>query len=296
MTGLLLDHPWQLDEALDPASEGFGVLEKFVSLVRETQLDVVPFVSRSECDEMWQRIQYGRFARTRGWASLVSFAEHLVVRVDRPTPLATPIPEPPQLTPCWKRALRQSMGDLRDWRNPQIIVGPKRQSAWPKTHEVTVKIEDADGADLQHRVLAHLENYNAHPFTRADLDPWDLTNMYPPVPEPERQHPCRLPRPPSLFGAPLERLREGLIHARAVGWQVNERCYFIPPEDWRAQDVTKERWRSGRTFRHERVPQVDHAGPLDYAGRVWVWDRAERHWDVQEPEEYRRISHTGDRL
>src|SRR6266487_3728640 len=108
MTGLLLDHPWRLDETLDPVSDGFRVLEQFVNLVRDTRLDVVPFVSRGEYDEMWQRIEYGRFARTRAYASLVSFAEHLV-RADPPTPLATPVPEPAQLTPCWKRGLREAM-------------------------------------------------------------------------------------------------------------------------------------------------------------------------------------------
>jgi hypothetical protein len=295
MTGLLLDHPWQLDEALDPASDGFRVLEQFVALVRDTRLDVVPFVSRNEYDEMWQRIEYGRFAHTRAYASLVSFAEHLV-RADPPTPLATPIPEPPQLTPCWKHALRQSMGDLQDWRNPQIIVGAKRQAAWPATREVAVQIEDADGADLQHRVLAHLESYHAHPFTLADLDPWDLTNMYPPVPEADRQHPCRLPRPPNIRGVPWDRLGEGLVDARAVGWQVSGRHYFIPPEDWPLQAVSKVTWRSGRTFRYVRVLQRYQAGPIDYAGRVWLWDRAERHWDVQERNGYLRISHTGERL
>ncbi len=295
MTGLLLDHPWRLDETLDPVSDGFRVLEQFVNLVRDTRLDVVPFVSRGEYDEMWQRIEYGRFARTRAYASLVSFAEHLV-RADPPTPLATPVPEPAQLTPCWKRGLREAMGDLRDWRTPQIIVAEKRQPAWPGTQEVAIQIENADGADLQHRVLARLESYSSHPFTAADLDPWDLSRIHPPLPETGRQHPCRLPRPPSLLRVPWQTLSERLGEARATGWRVSGRYYFIPPEDWQVEEVSKTTWRSGRAFRYQRGPQRDQPGPVDYAGRVWVWDRAERHWDVQEPGGYIRISHTGERL
>jgi hypothetical protein len=295
MTALLLDHPWRLDEALNPRSDGFRVLEQFVNLVRENQLDVAPFVSRTEYDEMWQRIDYGHFARTRAYASLVSFAEHLV-RNDSPTPLATPIPEPPMLTQCWKRGLRQAMGDLRNWRNPQIIVAEKRQPLWPATHEVPIQLEDLGGAELQHRVLAPLERYDSHPFAVADLDPWDLRHLYPPIPEVNRQHPCRLPRPPVLQHAQLERLIERMGDARAAGWRVGGRHYFVPPEDWQAEHVNKVTWRSGRAFRYQTVPARGHAGPVDYSGRVWLWDRIKRHWDVQESAGYVRISHTGEPL
>ena len=293
MTGLLLDHPWRLDEALNPRSDGFRVLEQFVNLVRENQLEVVPFVSRSEFDEMWQRIDYGSFARTRAFASLVQFAEHLV-RNDSPTPLATPIPEPPMLAQCWKRSLREAMGDLREWRNPQIIVAEKRRPLWPATHEVPIQLEDSSGSEL--RVLAPLERYDSHPFAVADLDPWDLRHLYPPISEADRQHPCRLPRPPVLQHVRLERLTECLGDALAAGWRVSGRHYFVPSEDWKAEQVGKATWRSGRAFPYQNVPALGHGGSVDYLGRVWVWDRAERHWDVQEGAGYVRISHTGEPL
>jgi len=291
MTGLLLDHPWQLDEALNPRSDGFRVLEQFVNLVRENHLDVVPFVSRAEFDEMWQRIDYGSFARTGAFASLVRFGGQLV-RNDLPTPLATPIPEPPMLTQCWKRGLREAMGDLREWRNPQIIVPEKRQPFWPATDEVSIQLEDG-GEELQHRVLAPLERYN---YTLTDIDPWDLRHLYPPTPLADRQHPCQLPRPPVLHHVRLEGIAECLGEARAGGWQVRGRHYFIPPEDWQAVQVDRAKWRSGRAFRHQHIAATGRSGPVDYSGRVWVWDRAERHWDVQEEGGYIRISHTGEPL
>jgi hypothetical protein len=260
MTGLLLDHPWRLDDALEPTSAGFRVLERFDNLVRETRLDAVPFVSQGEYDEMWLRIDHGHFARTQGYAMLARFAQHLV-RDDSQISPAIPVPEPPELTLSWKRALRESMGDLRDWRNPQIVVAERRQPAWPAGREIAIQIEH--GTDFHHRVLAQLADYRSHPFTLADLDPWDLRNTHPPSPGAGPQHPCRLPRPPTLANVAWDDLGACLLQVRARGWLLNGRHYFIPPDDWDAANVHKPNWRSGRAFEYGYSPNRPWPGPID---------------------------------
>jgi hypothetical protein len=295
MTDLLLDHPWRLDESLDPNSNAFEVLLHFEDLVRETRLGIVPFVSRTDFDEMWQRIEYSRYGPTRAYASLARFAGHLV-RDDSPGPLATPVPEPELLSQTWKRGLREAMGDLRDWRNPQIIVPIRRRSLWPAAQEVPIQVEDRGGVDVEYRLLVRLEGYSEHPFVVADFDPWDLLQSHPPGSEAGPQHPCRLPRPPLLAHVPFERLTERLAEARNAGSRIGGRLYFIPPSDWRPEHADKPTWRGGRAFQHEYSAARPHPGPIDHEGRVWVWDRVERHWDVQERLEYVRVSHTGEPL
>jgi hypothetical protein len=295
MTGLLLDHPWRLDDALDPGSGGFRVLERFVGLIRETGLEVVPFITRTEYDRIWQRIEYSRVARTRGYASLVSFAEHLV-RDDSPGPAATPVPEPPQLTTDWKRGLREALGDLRDWRTPHIVVAENRRPQWPGTREVAIQLEDLLQLGPQHRVLASLDGYASHPFAISDLDPWDLQAVHPPIAGADRQHPCYLPKPPMLQNVPMHGIGKILVEVRSTGWHLGGRYYFIPAEDCKLEAVDKPTWRGGRAFRHGYAPERNHPGPVDYAGRVWVWDRAERHWDVQLVPRHIRVGHTGDPL
>jgi hypothetical protein len=289
VTALLLDHPWPLDAALDPRSDGFRVLERFRELVTTEGLEIVPFISRDEYNQMWDRI-----ARTTGWASVARFAAQFV-REDSPPPLATPVPEPPGLTQCWKGALREAMGDLQNWRNPQIIIARRRRPVWPCGDEVEVRVHDGLGRRYD-RVLAELDSYRSHPFAISDLDPWDLQHIHRPVLGVPRQYPHSLPKPPSLQGCPIEQLSERLPPIRARGWQINGRFYFIPPEDWRPDQSGKAAWRSGRAFLHERVPGLPNTGPVDSEGRVWVWDRNERHWDVQEGCGYFRISHTGQQL
>lgn len=295
MTTLLLDHPWRLDDTLDPASGGFRLLEQFVELIRRTGLEPVRFVADGEYNEMWGRIEHGRFARTRAYALLASFAQQLVCN-DDVAPLATPMPEPPLLTPGWKRGLRGAMADLKQWRAPQIIIGETRENVWPNTPEVKIKLEDNNGAAEQLRVLAQLTSYDLHPFALSDFDPWDLTRTHPPSNGGERQYPCRLPRPPCVEGAWWKSLDERVDQARTIGWRVGDRYYFVPPSTWEKTEVKKEQWRKGRAFPCEQCPGRDNPGPIDYGARVWIWDRRERHWDVQLPHSYIRVSHTGEEL
>jgi hypothetical protein len=295
MTALLLDHPWRLEESLDPSSDAFRVLEQFQALVREREFEVVRFVSQTDYDEMWQRIDYSN-ARTRAYALLCSFAQHLVLGNDAATAPATPDPEPEMLSESWKLGLRQAMENLQDWRNPQIIVSEKRRSVWPNSPEVGIRVEDASEAGLQYRVLANLESYGSHPFASTDLDPFDLSRFHPPIPGVDRQHPSILPRPPALWGVPFEGLTGRLGEARSAGWRISGRYYFVPPIHWRAEEIDKPTWRNGRAFPYDRLPEHENPGPIDYEGRVWVWHETERHWDVQGAGEYFRVSHTGEEL
>jgi hypothetical protein len=290
MTAALLDHPWPLDQALDPQSDGFRVLDRFDELVRAEQLEIVRFISRDEYNKMWERI-----ARTTGWAAVGRFAAHFV-RDDSPEPLAIPVDEPAGLTLGWKSALREAMGDLQDWRNPQVIVASKRRQAWPPGDEVRIRVDDGSGPSYEDRALAQLETYRTHQFAVSDRNPWDLQRVHPPVPGGQRQHPCMLPRPPILQRVRIEDLNDRLHVARARGWQIEGKHYFIPPGTWRTDQTRKQAWRTGRAFPYELLPVCKHPGPVDYAGRVWEWDRNERHWDVQAPAERFRISHTGDPL
>jgi hypothetical protein len=301
MTVLLLDHPWPLDAALDPSSEGFWVLLRFSDLVARRQLRPVPFVEPKHFAEVWSRIDY----RHSGIAAFMR-AVNSYVRYDGGGNLATPVPEPPGLTDSWKQALRESMDDLNDWRAPQIVVAHSRYASWGGTQEVAIQC--ADHGDLNyHRVLAVLDSYEAHPMAIADLDPWDVQRTSVAAPEALRSYPCRLPRHPDLTEVALDNLQTALVRIRARGWEFSTvnaasrqtvfRYCFIPPENWNVDEVEKQEWRDGRAFPRKLAQHRNQVGYLDFEGRLWVWDRNERHWDVQNVDgTYVRISHTGDRL
>jgi len=285
MTHLLLDHPWPLNAALNAISEteGRGVLLKFEKLItRLKQVDdsisPVRFIEQQEYDSMLQQLK----GKTSAAANVRRFAYYLI-RHNNSTNQATPFPEPktkPPLSDCWKRALRDELDNLENWRNPQIIFPEVRRTAWPDTDEIEIKREDQK--DVVFRVIASLEKYDLHPFAAPDIDPWrHLDRLYPPEPGHPNNKPCWLPKPPILNHVPVEQLTEHLEVARKLGWQINDKYYYIPRSTCLPDQIKKHEWRNGYVFEREKVSGWKGPCLVDYNGVTWRWDSGERHWDVQ---------------
>jgi len=276
---------------MNPASPAYNVLLDFDNLVRRHRLAVVPFVDDEERSRVLQQLR----GRTAGPTAVRRFIAQCV-RPASDGPLATPVTGTElTLGATWRQALRAEMTDLNNWRAPQIVVPRKRSGDWPDAPEVEVRCEDSPDSLPQPKTLVRLDRYHEHPYAVSDLDPWAcLEGLYKPEPG-ARIYPCVLPKPPCLEGVTAELLAETVAHARALGWVQNDSYYYIPPLDHDLNAVTKEEWRKGRAF-----PWVSHdgfQGPRirDTNGIVWIWDRSERHWDVQLPN-YIRVSHDGRRL
>jgi len=281
MTRLLLDHPWPPDAALNARteSEGLGVLLKFEKLVMRqglSSLSLVRFIEQQEYDSALQQLK----GKSSAAANVRRFAYHLI-RYSNSVIRATPILEPnPTLSDCWKRALRDELEHLENWRNPQIIFPEVRRPAWQAADEIEIKCEDRKGT--VYRVLASLEKYDSHPFAVPDLDPWrHLDRLFPPELGHPNNKPCWLPKPPILDQVPVEQLSERLEEARKQGWQIKGKYYYIPRADCFPEQIEKPEWRSGYVFKREKVPGWKGPCPIDYNGVTWRWDRGERHWDVQ---------------
>jgi hypothetical protein len=288
MTRALLDHPWALDEGLQAGSAAFDVLRQFDELVRQYNLTPAPFVEPEDYHQFLQRLN----ARPGGprVAAIRRFARQLV-RHNPGMATAAPRPEPP-LTDAWKRALRAELDNAADWRVPQIVFPSTRAQVWPNTPEVEIIRAGSTEPDI--RVLVNLGGYEAHRYAIADADPWRSQEwLHAPMPMARINHPCRLPRPPALAVVTLDGIAELLQGVCRQGWEVGRLYYFIPPPTFDPNGVTKDRWRNGRAFAFMRTPDKQRQGPLDCEGRIWVWDGAERHWDVQMREGYARISHDG---
>ncbi len=203
-------------------------------------------------------------------------------------------PEVP-LTDLWKRALRDSLGDLSDWRCPQIIVPQCRTDAWPHTPEVDIQCDDQAAGATCRRVLAALDGHSEHEFAIGDIDPWRAME-YRHRPESGTRiiHPCVLPRPPSLLNVPLATLAAALPTACRAGWHIGGRYYFVPPRDYRPLDVNEARWRHDRAFPHDHHPVSGRSGFVDDLDQVCHWHAEKRHWDVQLRDgRYINVSHDG---
>jgi hypothetical protein len=293
----LLDHPWPLEEALDRASPGFDILRQFVDLQREYGLQVVPFISENELSEMWERLPPDAFRRNpTAYRALLSFSGRCV-RTSSRSCRATPIPGPTDLRASWQYGLYDS-AIAGDWRTPQIIVPRDRLRDWGADH-VQVNCEqcgDEDARSAGMRLVIEMQSYGLHAYARSDFDPWDMERTAPPQPG-GPQHPCRLPRPPALVGVQFAALSAAAQALHGRNWCMGENYYFVPPEDWRAENVGDVAWRNGRAFPHAQSQFNPRSGYVDDGGRVWVWDGNERHWDVQlDQGEYIRVSHTGQAL
>jgi hypothetical protein len=293
---LLLDYPWDLDAARgsDPVPQ--KAIQDFLDLLSRTGLDPVPFIDHQACEDLFNNIQQHKSGRN--FHQLLSRFLNQCIRDVGSTCRAAPDPGPMDLRDSWKSALREELGNHANWRNPHIVVPESRLTEWePHENEIAIRCEECDdqpASGPHHRVLAVLERYELHPFAVPDIDPWcHLEWLYPP--DIANKQPCRLPRPPILDRIPIEELVGSLTNVRRDGWEINGRYYFIPPDNWRPEQITKAKWRAGYAFDREKVVGWKGPCPIDYNGVTWRWDRGERHWDVQ-TEPYISVSHTGELL
>lgn len=308
MTRLLLDYPWPLEAGLGPDEGPQNVLRDYLHLLGKTKLTAVRFIEEEECVAFWESLE-GRKGRGR-FSLILRLIDHCKRNLDSIC-RATPIPhEPPNLRESWKRALRDELGDLTDWRNPQIVVPIIRRSDWnPAANEVEILCGPC-GDQLEfahHCVLVNLENYAVHPFAIPDLDPWDVRCT-----APNGGHPCYLPNPlipdsdplqNNFRRVPVTQICDELEEACRRGWQVNGKCFYIPPPDWRPEAISQVAWREGRAFPHKFSKERQQTGYRDLAGRIWLWHKGsgghkgEDHWDVQMGgKDYIKVKHTGEPL
>lgn len=300
MTRLLLDYPWPLDQALNPGSGGCKVLLEFEKLVRRKRLTPLPFIEQNDFESAKHQLGKGPVA-----AQILRFSNHLIRNGENIT-RAIPNPEPtPALTDCWRRALRDELTHLENWRSPQIIFPEIRRSVWPTTDEIEIKCEDR--TDSVSRVLASLEAYELHPYAISDLDPWDVRCT-----AVSGKHPCYLPNPlmpgkdpmqNDCYRVPIAQLLDELIEARRRGWDADGKYCYIPPANWRPEAISQMAWRQGRAFPRTLCPVRKQKGYSDFEGRIWLWHKGrgahigEDHWDVQfGGKEYFSVNHTGDLL
>jgi len=303
---LLLDHPWPITQAKHRSNEAFGVLEDFDLLIKSKEtLDPVPFIDREQYSKLWEEMNADDEARATGSYYVRIVESYIRWNEKDEHSLASPEPEPTgiALPKAWKKALREAMGDLRDWRNPQIVIPERRAECWADGVEIPIRI---DGKTAGKLVLAVLEAYNEHPFAASDFDPWDLQRWYVPANENRMSlYPCRLPKHPALENIRFENLGDASDECRRKGWRYSvegtDRYCYLPPEDWNVERVGREDWRRNcKTFPRADAGGGRGSGPVDHWKRVWLWDDRERHWDVQfagpNPEDNPRycvISHDG---
>ncbi len=308
MTKLLLYFPWELHDALNDSDLEFAIRD-FLRLLGKKELAAAGFTAAGFIEEQqeakfWE--QHGQERRSRkNMNTLMRFIGHCRRPVSHVCG-ATPKPEPPGLQGNWKRALRDQLNDPTGWRNPQIVVPKSHHSDWSAGDEANVHCDpcgDQPPSGPHPRILAVLEDYESHPFAIGDADPWRCFEWArQPSPGARGAYPCRLPRPPSLDGVPIEQLLERLKGARKRGWEVDGRCFFIPPDDFDPLSVGRLQWRKGHVFKHENAAGGRGSGPIDYRGQIWIWHgetaghEGERHWDVQVNSGHERISHDGRRL
>ncbi|HEX3103053.1 MAG TPA: hypothetical protein VHQ22_01295 [Terriglobales bacterium] len=297
MIPVLLDHPWRLESVLTPQS----VLKRFNDWIRDHPfVDPVPFIEQDEYEELKQRVPH-----THANAFLIFRLLPAYIRSRRGGALASPVTGPEDIPNSWKQALRDAMGDLKDWRCPQIATFREREALWPRRSEVEIRVDGAES--LEQRVFSVLEAYETHPFATSDFDPWDLRRCHN-TPGTGRltEFACHLPKHPDLENLPFALLLQKMGKLREAGWHYRykreDRFYYIPPEQWDLDAVSKADWRNScRTFPRANAGGGKGSGLVDHWGRVWIWDwQKKTHWDVQFPTKnpenrphYCVISHTG---
>ena len=298
MIRALLDHPWSAENVLQPES----FLKRFNDWIRAHQLVTpVPFIDEQEYELLKRQAAHTHANARMIFTILPSYVARL-----SGSALAEPLQCPKDLPDTWKQALRESLRNLADWRNPQIVAFESRKDGWPNADQVEIRV--AEGAKLEERVFAILERYEKHRYAMSDFDPWNLERCHQ-APDANRldNFPCRLPKHPELEGIALDQLQERMMGLRKSGWNFRigglERYYFFPRGDWNVAAIRREDWRDAcKTFPRDSAAQNKGSGPVDYWNRVWVWDRQKHtHWDVQFPTgdrnkrpNYCVISHTGE--
>jgi hypothetical protein len=289
MVKVLLDFPWPLDEVLNPYSDALVVLRDFDNFLAVLEFNPVPFISPEDERRFWENPPRAGGSR---FAPVFRLLQRLGCgNLDGPT--AAPANGPNDLPDAWRKSLRIELGDLRDWRNPQLVVAESRRAEWHSStndHEVHLRLEDLPDQDVS-RVLIAIESYNgedrqdfvsnyeAHKYAAADFDPWNVRHCHPPRQDGNLDERCLLPRHPSLRGIDLNRIDDQLRVLRSENWPKDGVCWFLPPNSWKFDPGTmKSEWRKGAFEEREKNGR---RGPLDYKGRVWYWHPEEGHWDVQ---------------
>ncbi len=277
MIQLLVD-PWILENLIrDPRA--LTAFTSCIDIAREFSFDIAQFVDHEAAASIWaQQSEAGPLVGTAA-ATVNRELEHFLV-VARQEPDAVVENEPTGLPKLWHQALRFCIGDGTEWRSPRIVHPSNRRAVWPSGPEVTVKCSDCTIQDPQ-RVLTAIEEFRAHPFFVADLDPWDLRRQHP-LPTSGRnlaEHECWLPRPPVLDGVPFYDLDRRLVELRDSDWKTATHRFYLPPRDWTVGTEPKVSWRSGRGFPRGKIG--DHSGWRDRNGYIWEWHPGDREWDVQ---------------
>jgi hypothetical protein len=309
MIKLLLDFPWRINEALDADPRPLEVITDFLNLLTHVPQEPVRFVYPQEQALFWQELP-GR--RGGGIEVVLRFLNHVETLVDQGPNRAVPVNGPNDIRPTWQVALRDEMGDLTNWRTPQIIVCAERYPEWEncvRNDEALIALEDQPDGHVKRVVIkmqsyparqahAFIQDFQNHKYALADLDPWDVRHIHYPDGEGNHYQRCRLPRPQYLERITLDELDEQLNRLRSQGWPDRGRYWYLPPAGWHAAEVmTKDEWRSGAFPKQATLnPRREHKrGPVDYSGdRVWLWDPYEGHWDVQLPDgTHKRINHEG---
>jgi hypothetical protein len=295
---LILDYPWKISSTLFGDHPAFDVLLSFDRLLRQLKAmpeNIVPMLPQEALDEWWNR-------PARGSGSAIAAINRFVAHLIRSSGFecrCSIAQGPDDLSPHWRMALHEALGNLQDWRTPQIIVPMSRRQVWPHFEEVEL-FRERCGEELRSgpylRSLIVLENYCQDLFACSDADPWDLRRLHPTLTQ-RPNHPCLLPRPSGLSALSVEKLARELQEVeedRRVEFLKGHVLHYLPPKTWDPAQISKGDWRAGRTF-----PMGDsqgHRGPIDRLGRVWEWDKQECHWDVQWQRfeaGYIKVSHTG---
>lgn len=267
----------------------------FVAEYKPRNVDIVPCV-----DNYYSSMLTAALVRQLGRNSLSTSITRVLYRLScdlDPGELATPrhMFNPPHLD-SWKRALRNEILTSQNWREPQILYSECRRDAWPTAYEI--EIEYTDCTDTTTRIIASIANYKFHPL----LDPWESMEPLHRVSSNRlADYPCRLPRPPNLHSVLLEHLADRLALARQLGWEIDGKFYFVPPDDFDPTNLSEKDWKEGKVFKKSLDDDGMKGGPslIDYNGRKWRWDTGERHWDVFEKDDekhYVTISHDGTKL
>jgi hypothetical protein len=294
---LILDFPWRLDDNFDARSKAFRVVSMFGGIVSKFQARIVPIITAADFEECRLRLYRARRVAPNNIAQWARVAAGLGSCSGDPARTACPQPEPTDLTEHWKAALRESMQDLSDWRNPQIVIAKSRSADWGTGKQIAIHCSDSEHATM--RLLVRIDEYEWHPYALSDFDPWDLRHIHPIPEDGHHLHECRLPKPPQLQRHTLTGLDDALTAVRSQGWEVSGKYFFIPPKEFRPSVVEQDQWQKGRIFETRRVVVKGETryGPIDTNGHVWLWDRSEGHWDVQlRGGGYYRISANGQKL
>jgi hypothetical protein len=288
--GLLLDFPWPLAAIVAWESEPSDVITRFIELCEKVSVRPLRFFTDEERIEFEVAVNGLRAGKGR-YAPVLRF---LASAQRTPTHSCRALPRdgPGDLRGIWQHVLFEEIRSSNDWRTPQIVFADCCKERWPDDELVAIDCLPCGSSDAtgpHDRVLVPLEDYDAHPHARSDLDPWNLRHIHRGRGK-VTGFPRVLPKPPECASLHPHDLQATLSSYRGAACRRNGRYYFVPPANWRPEVVSPEEWRKGEAFPWVRAlaqgkkskPKLGHKkGYRDSERRVWVWDPLHRHWDVQ---------------